>query len=57
MKTSGSLVVMLPPLCLIKISNNTIWDIESINFIIYLGLQGDLKIADFGWSVHAPSSR
>ncbi|XP_028391986.1 serine/threonine-protein kinase Aurora-2-like [Dendronephthya gigantea] len=24
---------------------------------ILLGLKGDLKIADFGWSVHAPSSR
>ena len=22
-----------------------------------LGIYGDLKIADFGWSVHAPSSR
>lgn len=22
-----------------------------------LGLNGELKIADFGWSVHAPSSR
>ena len=25
--------------------------------LIKLMLQGDLKIADFGWSVHAPSSR
>ena len=24
---------------------------------ILLGLKGDIKIADFGWSVHAPSSR
>ena len=38
MKTSRSLVVMLPPLCLIKISNNTIWDIESIYNL--LGLAG-----------------
>ena len=22
-----------------------------------MGLRGELKIADFGWSVHAPSSR
>ena len=24
---------------------------------ILLGLNGDLKIGDFGWSVHAPSDR
>lgn len=24
---------------------------------ILLGLKGELKIADFGWSVHAPTSR
>ena len=26
-------------------------------FMIISVFQGDLKIADFGWSVHAPSSR
>ena len=30
-------------------------DIKPENLL--LGLRGDLKIADFGWSVHAPSSR
>lgn len=30
-------------------------DIKPENLL--LGLMGDLKIADFGWSVHAPSSR
>jgi len=30
-------------------------DIKPENLL--LGLHGDLKIADFGWSVHAPSSR
>jgi aurora kinase len=25
--------------------------------ILWVGLNGELKIADFGWSVHAPSSR
>lgn len=28
-----------------------------IHFVPFFGFQGDLKIADFGWSVHAPSSR
>ena len=30
------------------------------NNVLFFGsfhIQGDLKIADFGWSVHAPSSR
>lgn len=30
-------------------------DIKPENLL--LGIYGDLKIADFGWSVHAPSSR
>ena len=30
---------------------------DSILMILKIILQGDLKIADFGWSVHAPSSR
>lgn len=30
-------------------------DIKPENLLV--GLMGDLKIADFGWSVHAPSSR
>ena len=30
-------------------------DIKPENLL--LGLHGDLKIGDFGWSVHAPSSR
>ncbi|KAL8596830.1 hypothetical protein ACOMHN_027159 [Nucella lapillus] len=30
-------------------------DIKPENLLV--GLRGDLKIADFGWSVHAPSSR
>lgn len=30
-------------------------DIKPENLL--MGLTGELKIADFGWSVHAPSSR
>ena len=30
-------------------------DIKPENLLV--GLRGDLKIADFGWSVHAPNSR
>ena len=30
-------------------------DIKPENLL--MGLRGELKIADFGWSVHAPSSR
>jgi aurora kinase A len=30
-------------------------DIKPENLLV--GLTGDVKIADFGWSVHAPSSR
>lgn len=30
-------------------------DIKPENLLI--GSSGDIKIADFGWSVHAPSSR
>ena len=30
-------------------------DIKPENLLV--NLKGDLKIADFGWSVHAPSSR
>jgi len=30
-------------------------DIKPENLL--LGASGDIKIADFGWSVHAPSSR
>ena len=30
-------------------------DIKPENLLV--GLLGELKIADFGWSVHAPSSR
>ena len=30
-------------------------DIKPENLL--LGMQGELKISDFGWSVHAPSSR
>ncbi len=30
-------------------------DIKPENLLI--GLTGELKIADFGWSVHAPNSR
>jgi serine/threonine protein kinase len=39
----------------VYITNNLF--VNSMLMFLKIVLQGDLKIADFGWSVHAPSSR